>query len=411
MHLAIFSTSLAINSNFIQNLLQGKTQSQLESFANKQGVIMAQYTLDRFIKEEALHDDKTLTRGINRSIQTFSSGEQRKALLNYLLAQNPDFVVLDGAFDMLDIESRKDLKQRLTLLAKEMPIIQIVKRNDNLLPFIKNAIAINGEKVVFFGTVSDYLKQNKAQQQKREIPTLPPPIEALTTEKNPLVQFTNVNIKYSEKDILQNINWTINSGDFWHLKGPNGSGKTTLLSLITGDNPKAYGQNIMLFGHQRGSGESIWDIKKRIGYITPAMTTLFRGWNTVEKMVISGMVDSIGLYKTPSNLQRKLAKKWVECIGLSDKIHHRFSSLSEGEQCMVLIARAMIKHPPLLILDEPSHGLNDENAAVLSQLVNKISEEGNTSIIFVSHRNEPALTPKQVFELVKQSDGSIGRVV
>lgn len=191
--------------------------------------------------------------------------------------------------------------------------------------------------------------------------------------------------------------------------GPNGSGKTTLLTMITGDNPKAYGQDLTIFGHKRGSGESIWDIKKKIGYVTPSMTTLFRGWNTVEKMVISGLVDSIGLYKKPSELQKQIAGEWIELIGLEDLRLSRFSSLSEVQQCMVLIARAMIKHPPLLILDEPAHGLDDVNAKLLCALINKIATEGQTTIIYVSHRKEPGLEAKQVFELVLCKDGSKGQ--
>lgn len=179
--------------------------------------------------------------------------------------------------------------------------------------------------------------------------------------------------------------------------------------MITGDNPKAYGQDLILFGQKRGSGESIWDIKKKIGYITPSITTLFRGWNTVEKMVISGLVDSIGLYKKPTEMQKRLAGEWINLIGLKELKHTRFSTLSEGQQCMVLIARAMIKHPPLLILDEPSHGLDDYNASILSALINKISEEGKTTIIYVSHRKEPGLKPKDIYELVPTKNGSFGR--
>ncbi len=411
MHLALFGSSLSAKSEFIQKLLMGKCGPGLEEFATKRGVLMAQHTLDAFIKKEALHDDKTLTAEYHRSIRTLSSGEQRKALIKHLLTQNPDFIILDGAFDMLDVTSRKRLKQHFSELSKEIRIIQLVKRRDDILPFIKHAVAFEENKVIFKGTVQEYIFQKKPATRSGKLHDLPPPPTSTKSIANPLVRFADVNISYGNKGIVRNINWQINKGDFWQLKGPNGSGKTTLLSLITGDNPKAYGQDITLFGYKRGSGESIWDIKKQIGYITPSMTTLFRGWNTVEKMVISGLVDSIGLYNKPGNMQRKLAQQWVKIIGLSDKVHARFSSLNEGEQCMVLIARAMIKHPPLLILDEPTHGLNDQNAAILSELVNKIATEGNTTLIFVSHRDEPGLNPKQLFELVPGAKGSSGHIL
>lgn len=411
MHLAIFSSNLLSGSDFIQNLLKGKYHPEMEQFRGKSGALMAQSTLDKFIREEALHDDNTLTLQFKRSIQTLSSGEQRKALLNYLLDKNPGFIVLDGAFDMLDSESRRSLMQRFEKLSDKIIFIQLLKRKDNLLSFIKNAVLIDDDKIVFSGTVKKFYKQHDKPDLFVKINCLPKPVTSAKVANNPLVKLTDVNIYYGENAIVQNINWTIKQGDFWQLKGPNGSGKTTLLSLVTGDNPKGYGQDIVLFGKKRGSGESIWDIKKHIGYITPDMTTLFRGWNTLEKMVISGLVDSIGLYKAPSGLQRKLAGEWLKVIGLQHKAHTRFSLLNEGEKCMVLIARAMIKHPPLLILDEPTLGLDDKNAALLSQLVNKIAQEGNTTIIFVSHRHEPGLAPKQVFELIPDAMGSTGRVL
>ncbi|WP_346864465.1 ATP-binding cassette domain-containing protein [uncultured Draconibacterium sp.] len=407
-HWAIYGSGLSMKSDFMQNLLAGIVPDVLSSFRAKKGVLFSTYTLEKFIKEEVLHDDYTLSEAEHRSIRTFSSGEQRKALLNYLISLHPDFIVFDSVFDMLDVNSTQILTKRISELSEDIPVIQIVKRKDNLLPFIKNALRLEGDRICFSGTVTEYEQQFETENYIEIREQLPPPLEAIKAEQNPLIQFNNVCISYDKRTILQDINWTINSGDFWQLMGPNGSGKTTLLTMITGDNPKAYGQDVILFGNKRGSGESIWDIKKKIGYVTPAMTTLFRGWNTVEKMVISGLVDSIGLYKKPTELQKRVAGQWIKIIGLDEQKHQRFNTLSEVHQCMVLIARAMIKHPPLLILDEPAHGLDDVSASLLTALINKIAEEGQTTIIYVSHRKEPGLKPKQVFELVSSTGGSKG---
>jgi molybdate transport system ATP-binding protein len=312
---------------------------------------------------------------------------------------------------MLDAQSKEYWAHRLTELSKQMPILQIVKRKDNLLPFINKAIQVENDKITFTGTVREYRKQFKYENSFELLGSLPPPLNESIPAKNPFIEFRNVTVNYGERCIVNNINWTINDGDFWQLMGPNGSGKTTLLTMITGDNPKGYGQDLTLFGNKRGTGESIWDIKKKIGYITPSMTALFRGWNSVEKMVISGLVDSIGLYKKPTELQKRIAREWIKLIGLGDFIHKRFATLNEGQQCMVLIARAMIKHPPLLILDEPTHGLDDYNASILSALINKIAAEGDTTIIYVSHRKEPGLQAKSIFELIPGESGSTGRIV
>ena len=407
-HWALFGNGLSMKSDFIQHLLQGRPCTELEVLIGKRGALFSNCTLEKFILEESRHDDYTLSSNEHRSIQTFSSGEQRKALLKHLLSTRPDFLILDNVFDMLDIESTKRLKLQLEEISHSTTIIQVVKRKDSLLPFMDQAILIEKEEVLFSGQLNDYLNNCTISDSYCFEGEIPPAFQRNEATADPLVQFNEVTVKYGERTIVNKIEWTINHGDFWQLKGPNGSGKTTLLTMITGDNPKAYGQDLLLFGHRRGSGESIWDIKKQIGYITPSMITLFRGWNTVEKMVISGLVDSIGLYVKPTDAQRQLARQWIKLLDLEEYKHSRFSSLAEVQKRMVLIARSMIKHPMLLILDEPAHGLDDCSANTLTSLVNKIAQEGNTTIIYVSHRKEPGLEPKQVYELKPDRAGSIG---
>lgn len=410
-HWAIFSSDLSMKSDFIKNLLKGEPCEALKTISGLKGVLFSNYTLEQFILEESRHDDYTLSVHEHRSIRTFSSGEQRKALLNHLLSIQPDFLILDNAFDMLDVESRHKLGKKLEEISGKITILQVVKRKDSLLPFINQAILIKNERVLFTGTIEEYLNNYVTNDPFTFEGELPPPLHTGKALTDPLVQFDDVSVNYGERTIVNKIKWTINHGDFWQLKGPNGSGKTTLLTMITGDNPKAYGQNLVLFGQKRGSGESIWDIKRQIGYITPSMITLFRGWNTVEKMVISGLVDSIGLYTKPTDAQRQLARQWIKLLGLEELKHSRFSNISEVQKRMVLIARSMIKHPNLLILDEPAHGLDDHNAEILSELVNKIAQEGNTTIIYVSHRKEPGLEPRQVYELLPGPNGSAGKII
>lgn len=407
-HWAIFGPGISSRSVFIQDLLNGNAPEIMSELIGQKGVLISSYTLEQFIKEEAIHDDFTLSGEKKRSIRTFSNGEQKKALIDYLLSTKPGFIVLENAFDMLDAESQAKLVERMSRLSNEISILQILKRKDYLLPFIKNAISVKNQEAVFSGSLEDYFQQNDGQNYHLPVTALPPPPKEISLRADPLIEFKNVSVQYGDARILNGINWRINNGDFWQLMGPNGSGKTTLLTMITGDNPKAYGENITLFGRKKGTGESIWEIKKNIGYVTPSMTTLFRGWNSVEKMIISGLVDSIGLYQKPTEMQKRLAGKWIHLIGLNDLKYTRFKDLTEGQQCMVLIARAMIKHPPVLILDEPSHGLDDSNAMVLTELVNKIAGEGQTTIIYVSHRMEPGLKPTSVYELTLTQNGSVG---
>jgi molybdate transport system ATP-binding protein len=181
--------------------------------------------------------------------------------------------------------------------------------------------------------------------------------------------------------------------------------------MIAGDNPKAYGQNLFLFGKRKGSGETVWEIKEKIGYLTPAMTDLFNTRHTLEEMIVSGFFDSIGLYIKPSEIQLRLADEWLLLIEMLHLKNKPFCTLTLGQQRMALIARAMVKHPPLLILDEPTSGLDDHNVAVVTSLINKIAAESSTAILYVSHRAEEGLKPQFIFRLAASENGSTGAII
>jgi molybdate transport system ATP-binding protein len=259
--------------------------------------------------------------------------------------------------------------------------------------------------------IREYLLQHAQNRVVKLAGSIPVSDHLYDAFENPLVKFKDVSVQYEGRMIVNKINWQINAGEFWHLTGPNGAGKTTLLSMITGDNPKGYGQDLILFGKRKGSGESVWSIKEKIGYFTGAMTDLFSRLSTVEEMVLSGFFDSVGLYIKPSGRQIKLADEWLALIGLLPLKKKHFYRLSPGQQRMVLIVRAMVKHPPLLILDEPTAGVDDHNVAIITALINKMAAESKTAILYVSHRQEEGLKPTWRFELTSGKDGSLGKVL
>ncbi len=410
-HVALNGNDLAMDSTFIKQLLKGECSEHFPELKGKTGVLFSNTTLAKFIEEEFRHDNFELTKSYGRSIRTLSSGEQKKALLEYLMDKQPGFIILDNPFDALDVASVKHLKERLENIAGQMTVIQVFKRKSDLLPFIKHAMRVDNGKVVFNDGIKQYLEKYEPEAEIHFSIEIPGPLHEQTIRYNELIKLSEVSVKYRERQVLDKINWTIRAGEFWQLKGPNGSGKTTILTMINGDNPKAFGQNIELFGRRKGTGESVWEIKKKIGYFTPSMMELFKRRHTAEQMVISGFHDSIGLYHRPSEIQQHVANDWLKVLGLADKGNRAFVDLSQVHRRMVLIARAMIKHPPLLILDEPSTGLDDKSAALLSALINKISDESQTAILYVSHRTEPDLKPAFVFELKPGENGSVGEVV
>jgi molybdate transport system ATP-binding protein len=284
-----------------------------------------------------------------------------------------------------------------------------VHRERDLLPFIENIITIENKYIFVLQPDKQAFLQQYHLQENQFQDEIPPPLRVYEGVQEELIKFQNVKVTYNEKPILQDITWMIRKGEFWHLRGPNGSGKTTILSMITGDNPKGYGQNLTLFGIKKGSGESVWTIKENIGYVTPSMTDLFSTRHTLEQMLISGFHDSIGLYVYPADSQVHTAKSWLKLIGMEDLSDKLFCLLSAGQQRMALVVRAMIKHPPLLILDEPIAGLDDYHSLLVVSLINKIAEESNTAILYVSHQDEEGLFPKQIFELIPTENGSIGK--
>lgn len=411
-HWAVFLANSIDKQTFIQQILSKKVTTILTDFNELTGVLFSKITIDELIDDENRHGFTAVTKTLNRSLKSMSSGEQKKALLAFLIAQKPDFIILDNPFDNLDIAAQQMLLEMLHQVSKHTLLIQLINRERDLLPFITHAVSIEkGNKIVHYQDINVLIDVFKAARKHQFSGLIPPPIRQYQSENSALIEFNSVNVSYGEKHILKDITWTINPHEFWHLVGPNGAGKTTILSMITGDNPKGYGQDLRLFGRKKGSGESVWAIKDKIGYVTPAMTDLFNTRHTLEQMLLSGFFDSIGLYIKPSDLQVKLAQQWLNLIELNDLRKKPFFTLSMGQQRLALVVRAMVKHPPLLILDEALAGLDDKNAALVIALINKIATESNTTILYVSHQNEEQLKPTKVFQLIPSAEGSRGIVI
>lgn len=415
-HLAVFNQSKSKN-NFGEQLLHQKNNVLFPEFKGKKGALFGLSQVQRFIENEEKYDDYTLTKhekdgnGHVRKLASFSSGQQKQLLLEHIRSQSQqlDFLILDNPYDCMDIAAQETFAKEFTELANKVQLIQVFKLRSEVLPLVQRFYAVEPQKIIFSGTAQEFDDYAEKQQELTNFKgSFPLPIHKIKIE-NPLVKFTDVNIFYQEKrQIVNNINWEINKGEFWHLKGPNGSGKTSLLTMITGDNPKAYGENIVLFGAKKGSGETVWELKEKIGYFSPSLVHNFNKLFTVQQMVLSGFYDSIGLYQKPTGIQIKETDKWLDLIGLKNKKQEYFVNLSSEMQRVVLIVRAMVKHPPLLILDEPTNELDDISTSILSTLICKIHQETETTILYVSHRTVLGLQPDKIFELIPTEKGSIG---
>lgn len=388
---------------FLKHIFSGENKEELTQYNERKGALFSDLAIARIHEEERRYDKILIA---ERKLATYSSGERKKIYMDYILKENPDFIVLDNPLDHLDQESRAAFTKRLEEIAKTKTLIQLANRASGFLPFIKNRFELQ-ENPFHLNLISATSKTDNSIKKQLNLPK-----NGLSFSKNEveLIRLENVNVSYDGQSILKDISWTIKSDDFWQLVGPNGSGKSTLLSLINGNSTKGYGQELYLFGRKKGSGESIWEIKQKIGYFAPNMTELFQRNNTLLEMLLSGFYDSIGLYDTPSTLQRKEAAEWLKLADLLTLKNTNFNKLSPGQQRLGLILRAVVKNPPLLILDEPTEGLDDAGAQLVIDLVNMLHERSGLAIIFVSHRVEKGLEPEMIFELTSSAEGSTGEI-
>ena len=196
---------------------------------------------------------------------------------------------------------------------------------------------------------------------------------------------TDGHVSYGDRRIISGLDWTVRRGERWALTGPNGSGKSLLLSMICGDHPQAYANRITLFDRRRGSGESIWEIKDRIGYVCPEMQLYFRSPLPVVDVVARGLRSALNRYARITDSERSEALARLRLMAISHLKDQTFDRLSSGEQRMVLLARAFIRQPRLLILDEPLHGLDAPAKQRIRRLTDLLTGRNSTSLIFVSH--------------------------
>ncbi|UMB60456.1 ATP-binding cassette domain-containing protein [Lutibacter sp. A80] len=403
--------AVLVNNNidkktFVSTILSKNNSGTLQKYNNLKGILFSDIAIKNYIEEEYRYDIIKVAKNYNRKLSEFSSGERRKIFLKYCLNQKPDYIIFDSIFDHLDSNSQLELTNTIKQISKKFQIIQLVNRTSDILNFIKHKYQIKDNTFNLHSLKNTHTSYYS--NFKNEIPTA---LKEINYTGNTLVKFSNVCVSYNNRPIVKNINWTVKKGEFWQLVGPNGSGKSTLLSLITGENPKAYGQDIHIFGQKKGSGESIWDLKKRIGYFSTTITELFSCNQTLEHIILSGYFDSVGLYKKPQKMQLDAVEQWLKIINLSTYKNTPFLKLSSGQQRIALIIRALIKQPPLLILDEPLEGLDDENTTLVTQLINLLIDKTEITILYVSHRTEQRLLPTTIFQLTPSQSGSLGKII
>lgn len=340
-----------------------------------------------------------ITRLLDRRFKYLSTGETRKTLLCQTLMSQPDLLVLDEPFDGLDVDSRANLAQVLAGLHQQnCTLVLVLNRFDDIPDFIDNVGVLAECTLTHVGPrreiLAEALVAQLAHSEQLAGMALPEADDAgskpALVAGDPLIVLRDGVVSYNDKPILNHLSWEVKPGEHWQIVGPNGAGKSTLLSLVTGDHPQGYSNDLTLFGRRRGSGETIWDIKQHIGYVSSSLHLDYRVSSSVRNVILSGYFDSIGIYQAVSDRQQSLAKQWLHLLGMEKLGDAPFHGLSWGQQRLVLIARALVKHPALLILDEPLQGLDPINRQLVRRFVDVLIGEGETQLLFVSHHAEDA---------------------
>ena len=322
-------------------------------------------------------------------IVLLSSGEMRKLEIAKALLAEPRVLVIDNPYIGLDAAAREMLTSVLETLSHQLTLVVLASRAQDIPYFIQSGVWVED------GLVGPRLSTQELTQHERTVSAVRAELPEAAAEVDPeqpacdeLVGFDHITIRYGQRTILDNLSWQVNRGEHWALTGENGVGKSTLLSLVCADNPQAYACNITLFGHRRGRGESIWDIKRHIGYVSPEMFSTYRKSLPAIDIVASGLHDTIGLYRRISDEERAACAEWMRAFGASHLAGRNYLQLSSGEQRLILLVRAFVKHPALLILDEPFHGLDARSRERARQLIDAYMALPGKTLVMVTHYPE-----------------------
>lgn len=347
---------------------------------------------------------------LGRRLIQLSNGENKRVQIVKALLLQPDVLLLDNAFVGLDQQARNKLSQLLESVIQKGITIVLATSGSFIPPFITQVLQLNREGGLNVMQRKDFVPEAHAPYKTLDSNLL----TELMHDHEPesfeyAVRMKEVQVNYYGKEILRGINWKVKKGERWSLSGPNGAGKSTLLSLINADNPQAYANEIYLFDKRRGSGESIWDIKKRIGYVSPELHLYFETSASVFETVASGLFDTIGLFRILNGDQEEKVVAWLRLLQIEQLRHQLLKNLPAGMQRLALLGRALIKNPALLLLDEPVQGLDEEQAGLFKNVVEQICLHSDKTLVYISHYKEEV--PSCVTKFIQLEEGRVVKMM
>ena len=336
-----------------------------------------------------------------QGIRFLSSGQMRRVLIARALhaaldvtdSQSPGkLLVFDDPLEAIDQDSRQRIQACISEQRSDrLAVLLLCRRQQDILPGVTHLALMHDLQMLEQGERRTVEAGEAFARLVRPVPlptiTLPEPCHEVTTPApdDTLIKLEQVTARYGDQLVLQDVNWVMTGADHVVIEGPNGCGKSTLLGLVDGDNHQGYGQQVWLFGQRKGSGETVWDIKSRFGVVSNELHNKYvKGWKVLD-VVVSGFFDSVGLYDDSGFAEQDAACRWLEALGIAAQQQDYYHALSFGQQRLVLLARAMVKQPAILVLDEPCVGLDDPHRKLILATIDAIAAQTPTRIIHVSH--------------------------
>lgn len=322
---------------------------------------------------------------LKHPLPALSNGELRRVLIAEALLQKPRLIILDDPFAGLDTDARIRLSALLEeLIERGIVLVVVVRRPEEIPTSTTHLLLVENGQVALQGPIA----RLRDHRRLRSFFASPRPRKSTRQKVSSRVgeevfSLHQVTVRYDQTVALHHVSWKVHAGERWALMGPNGSGKSTLLSLLTGDNPQAYSNDVRIFGRRRGTGESIWDIRARIGWLSPELQWHYPASTPVAQIIASGLFDTIGLQRELSARQRGRVKDWLARFALPPKAP--FGTLGAGAQRMALLARALIKSPDLLLLDEPCQGLEAEHRETFHRALGRALDGHPCALVYITH--------------------------
>ncbi len=369
-----------------------------------------------------LIDQLALEEVLSKGIRFLSSGQVRKVLIARSLYAyrdgSPQLLILDDPLESIDRDSREQIRSTIEkTMSAQFSSLQLCRRAQDILPGVSHMAVMQRTstrmQISRQGTLAELLRTSEFERvgalgtdATANLDALLPQETPIRKESEELIRLENVQASYGDSKVLVDVNWVMTGRDHVVIEGPNGCGKSTLLSLIDGENHKGYGQQVFLFGRLKGSGETIWETKKHFGIVSNELHNKYiKGWRVLD-VVVSGFFDSVGLYDESGIAEVGQARRWIATLGLEQWEKQYYHEISFGQQRLVLLARAMIKKPRMLILDEPCVGLDDFHRQLILKVLDAIAERSLTNILYVTHvADEQPRCINQILRFKKQDGG------